>query len=421
MNRRLVLVLVLVLVALIACADPVLPEPTGGGGAGAGTGGQAGHGGDGGAGNELRITFVPLELDTVVDKVTDMAFVPGRDELVILEKEGRVLHFDFDGTQATLRGSFELPVYVEDDCGLISVAFPPDFPLTGEMYLGYCADFTSSQVSRFVLDEPHEDILASEEAIIVLDEPLAAHPWHNVGSIGFEPSGVLWALFGEKTRGANSQDLSVDLGKLLRIVPKAGEPGFDPAPDNPFIDDPEKSPNVYAYGMRSPWKGVRDSKGRFWFGDVGSNLFEEINFVPEPGMNFGWDVHEGPCDSSLMDGCTEPVTYWDREFEHPYPADDPDAIPAGTRVVCVGPHIEPVVDDPYGGKLDGLTFFGDFVIGWIRALRIDDAGVVTFDQHIGHLPHASAWARGHDGRVFVMTYGPLAAMDPATLHVLRVD
>ncbi len=407
--------------ALLGCTDPHLPAPSGGGGMGGagGSGAGGGSGGTGGAG--LSLTFEPLAMDEPLDQVTDMAFVPGRDEILVLEKQGRVVHFAFDGETASYLGEFLLPVFVETDCGLISVAFAPDFPITQSVYLGYCADRQSSQISRFDLGLPYDEVLASEQLIIVLDEPAANEAWHNVGSFGFEPSGVLWALFGEKTIGSNAQDLASDLGKLIRIVPKAGEPGFDPAPDNPYAGEADKSPNVYASGLRSPWKGTRDAAGRIWFGDVGSNKFEEVNLIDAPGQNFGWNLHEGPCDERLGDDCRDPITHWDRTFEHPYPADDPDAIAAGTRVVWVGPHIEPMLGDPYQGKLDGLTFFGDFIVGWIRVLGVSTAGTITFDQHVGHLPHAGVWVRGPSGHVYALTYGPLKAMDPAALYVVRVD
>jgi glucose/arabinose dehydrogenase len=141
--------------------------------------------------------------------------VPGRDEIVVLEKLGKVSHYAFDGNAATLLGSFELPVFTETDCGLISVAFAPDFPITQHVYLGYCTTLKSSQIARFSFDLPYEEMAASEELVIANPEPAASEAWHNVGSIGFEPSGVLWALFGEKTISANGQDTS-NLGKPHR-------------------------------------------------------------------------------------------------------------------------------------------------------------------------------------------------------------
>ncbi len=409
--------------SIAGCTDPALPSVGGGlpGGGGAGAGGESvgGAGGEGAGG--LGISFEKLELEGTPDQVVDFAFVPGRDEIVVLEKLGKVSHYAFDGNAATLLGSFELPVFTETDCGLISVAFAPDFPITQHVYLGYCTTLKSSQIARFSFDLPYEEMAASEELVIANPEPAASEAWHNVGSIGFEPSGVLWALFGEKTISANGQDTSVNLGKLLRIVPKQVGPGYDPAPDNPFIGDADKSPDIYAYGLRSPWKGVRDSQGHFWIGDVGSDKFEEVNYVDAPGQNFGWNVHEGPCDKSIDDNCRDPLTYWDRTSDHPYPADDPDAYAAGTRVVCIGAHIEPIANDPYGGKLDGITFFGDFVLGWVRALRQDENGAIELDVHVGHLPHASSWKRGPDGTLYLMTYGILKATDPAAIYRVRAD
>ena len=110
-------------------------------------------------------------------------------------------------------------MFTETDCGLISVAFAPDFPVSQQIYLGYCTTLKSSQIARFAFDLPYDEIVASEELVIANPEPAAVEAWHNVGSIGFEPSACSGRCSGKDDQ-SNGQDLSSNLGKLLRIVPK---------------------------------------------------------------------------------------------------------------------------------------------------------------------------------------------------------
>lgn len=129
---------------------------------------------------------------------------------------------------------------------------------------------------------------ASASLVLEVGDDRATSAWHNFGALGFfdDAEQSLWLLSGEKSVGSNSQDLGTDLGAVLRIVPRRGQgsAGYDPHPDNPFAGpgaDPDASsgPNLYAWVLRSPWRGAIDHQGRIWIGDVGRHR-EEVNLEP---------------------------------------------------------------------------------------------------------------------------------------------
>lgn len=387
------------------------------------TAGQGGASGDGGGGGSApTFVFDPIALDVELNLVTDMKFLPdAEDELLVLEKSGVVHHLRIEGDEAVELGSFTIEVHDDLDCGLISMTFSGDFAVDRTFYAGFCESRYASRVDRYVLDtDDYAGVPGTAEAIITLDEPDAAKPWHNVGSIGLEPDGTMWLLSGEKTVKANAHDLSNDLGKLLRIVPAADGPGSTPAPDNPFVDEEGMSGNIWAYGLRSPWKGVRDRFGKYWFGDVGQDTFEEVNLVAAPGGDFGWPVHEGPCDDTVDDDCIDPVAYYGRSSSDPYLVDDPDHLSAGTRAVWVGAYVDPVEDDPYRGALDDHVIFGDLHTGFVRTLHVDERGQILADEPLAHLNHGHAWGRGPGGWLHVMTFGTLLSSDTRTAELFRM-
>jgi hypothetical protein len=236
---------------------------------------------------------------------------------------------------------------------------------------------------------------------------------------------VLWVAFGDKVRFEVAQDTTNHLGALLRIVPsrEPTEGGFVPASGNPFLGDGQDSGAVYAYGLRSPWRGTLDHLGRYFIGDVGSDFHEEIDMVQAPAENFGWPIAEGPCTMGCT-GLTDPLTSWSRSLDHPYVLDDSEANPIPGRVANVGVEYVGNGGDPYGGRLHHRVLFSDFCVGWVRALEVDDSGELVSDEYVGHLNHASSWRQHGDGYLYVMTYGRCQTdrenVSDATSHLYRV-
>jgi len=378
-----------------------------------GTTQAASEGSDGGSetagtGTFAGLAFQELEAEGDWGMVTDARFLPGTDELLVLEKSGRVGHLRLEGDRFALLGTFALPdAYSVLDCGLISLALDPDFATNGFIYVGMCVSEQASEIHRYTFDaNDYDGVPASKALILAAGDDDAPKPWHNVGSIGFDPDGTMWALLGDKKIDAHGQDANTVLASIARLTPNRepeGE-GYTVPSGNAFASEADGHPLVYAYGIRSPWKGVRDAQGRYWFGDVGANGAEEVNVATAPGQNFGWSLAEGPCEEDCA-GLVDPLAFWEHGGVSTYAAEDPDVIPTNARVAYVALEVEPRETDPYGGVLDGQVLFGDYCQGWVRGARLGDDGTLMTDTHLGHLAVPSAWGRGTDGYIYAATFG----------------
>ena len=366
----------------------------------------------------LQLAFEEVVLDVKDDAATDLVFLPDGAGFLVLQKKGRINHYTLDpsGDAATLQGGFDVPgVDSTADCGLISAEFDPGWGDTNQhLFVGSCSSVTHSRVTRHEFATSDYDAAAdSTVQVVEVGHPDAPEPWHNVGSVRFGADGWLYALFGDKAMGEPAQDTSNAMGSLVRL--DVGS--FDP-------DAGDLVPDVYAWGLRSPWKGVFDAAGRFWLGDVGAADIEEIDVVTARDQNFAWPDWEGPCGSDC-DGFTQPVTWWDRSAAHPYALDDPDTAPTDRRVAWVGVEHDPTTagGDPYDGRWTGRMLAGDFCAGWIRALELggpgtDSSDALVADTSAGHLEGVTGIAQGPDGYVYLTTYGNCFTfpLQPTTLY-----
>lgn len=365
----------------------------------------------------------PVGLDTVAltmknppAMVTCMAFVPGTKDLFLGTWGGTVHQVRLVGDPAKSVeniATFEVPeVHAHHDCGLISLAFAPDFADEPQLFVGHCTSNTESAIRRLPLDANLKPISGADRDVFRVGDSAAERAWHNVGSIGFEPDGTLWAFFGDKVIRKNGQSLDDELGALVRLVPT--DTGAVPAADNPFFGSGDKSEYIYAWGLRSPWRGTLDAKGRWFVGDVGEATWEEVNVISSAGDNFGWGDVEGPCKSNC-DGLIDPLVAWDRSEDHPLILDDPEAEPVTTRVVWVGPSYDAHRGDQpdrYDGLLDDRILYGDMCLGFLRGVVVDDDGVKTDDRHLAHLAGSTAMAVGPDGFVYAATFGKCMNVGP---------
>jgi uncharacterized repeat protein (TIGR03806 family) len=192
--------------------------------------------------------------------------------------------------------------------GLLGLAFDPDFgdpasPHFGEFYIHYSAEGKISHFSRYTLDfdDPSGNTAdpGSEEIVLAIDHGGSNH---KGGTIAFGPDGMFYVTQGDGGGQGDpdfkGQDRTLLVGKILRIdVRSPPDVGLNYAipPDNPFVDDPdpEVRREIYAYGMRNPYRMSFDAINGFLFvGDVGQDLYEEIDVI-EAGGNYGWSVMEG--------------------------------------------------------------------------------------------------------------------------------
>ena len=238
----------------------------------------------------------------------------GRDMLFVTEQSGRIRSFP------TRTDVTETVVFLDitdrvneggNEEGLLGLAFAPDYGETGYFYVYYSArDPRRSVLSRFRAsrNDPNRADVASELIILEVPQPASNH---NGGQLAFGPDGYLYIGLGDGGRGGdpfgNGQNTATLLGSILRIdVSGASEEERYRIPsDNPFVGVAGAAEEVWAYGLRNPWRFSFDSEtGRLWVGDVGQNDWEEIDLV-EKGLNYGWNVMEGAHCFRPSTGCDE--------------------------------------------------------------------------------------------------------------------
>ncbi len=188
--------------------------------------------------------------------------------------------------------------------GLLGLAFHPNYTNNGEFFVNYTETLNGDDVTtiaRFTVSD-NQDIanLNSLTKLITIPQPFSNH---NGGCLQFGPDGFLYISSGDGGSGGDpgnrSQNLGTLLGKLLRIDVDNPEGGLNYGipDDNPFVGNPDALDEIWAYGLRNPWKFSFDSEnGDLWIGDVGQGEVEEINRASQTspgGENYGWRCYEG--------------------------------------------------------------------------------------------------------------------------------
>ncbi|MFN8470825.1 MAG: PQQ-dependent sugar dehydrogenase [Anaerolineae bacterium] len=224
----------------------------------------------------------------------------GSNRLFILEKEGAI-RIVKDG--AVLPQPFldisNLVYSTGTEQGLLGLAFPPDYRTSGVFYVYYIAQDRNSTLVRYkVSSDPNRADPASAEVIFTAQQ--TSFPNHKGGQLAFGPDGYLYLGLGDGGGAGdplkNAQNLGSPLGKILRLDVSHGSPYAIPA-DNPFKGRNGARPEIWAYGLRNPWRFSFDrATGDLYIADVGQSVWEEINFQPRSskgGVNYGWNRMEG--------------------------------------------------------------------------------------------------------------------------------
>jgi glucose/arabinose dehydrogenase len=187
-----------------------------------------------------------------------------------------------------------------EEQGLLSIAFAPDYASSGLLYVDYTDHSGNIHVDQLHRSATDPDVVDPGSARQVLSIDHHLYPNHNGGQLQFGPDGYLYIGVGdggsEGDPMGNGQNTDVLLGKLLRIAPKPGG-GYAIPAGNPFVDQTGKRPEIWAYGLRNPWRFSFDHKtGALIVGDVGQDQQEEVDFAARgtgAGANYGWSVFEG--------------------------------------------------------------------------------------------------------------------------------
>ncbi len=395
---------------------------------------------------EMSVKLEPFV--TAVNTPLAMVQPKGDDRLFVLEQFGRVRiiqngemlaepFLDIRNRLPTLFSDF-------DERGLLGITFHPNFKNNGRFFIAYSArlDFQgdlgkefwwdhTNIVSEFKVsaDDPNVADAGSERIISSMDWPQFNHNGHW---IDFVSDGMLyisagdggyandWGIGHNVTMG-NGQDMTVLHGKILRVDVDGGHP-YKVPDDNPFVGDRNAQPEIWAYGLRNPWRCSFDTgTGALICADVQQNSYEEIDII-EKGKNYGWrrmeathcfdyqkpDDHPASCDQS---GLTKPILEYNNCTAKP---DGCKGVSNTGGYVYRGGHAAWL----------GKYFFGDWSKSFAEMdgqlfVATNNSGVWVM-EHVdvtnmsGNLPYVLAFAQDAAGEVYVLTSiptGPVGSLD----------
>lgn len=241
----------------------------------------------------------------------------GDKRLFIVEQRGRIRIIDSMGVLLSTP-FMDIDPRVNssgNEQGLLGLAFPPDYAQTGYFYVNYIQNNGDTRISRFSVSANNPNVADpdSEVALLDIDQPYSNH---NGGCIKFGPDGYLYIGTGDGGSGGdpqgNGQNKTTFLGKMLRIdVNEPNPPYYSIPDDNPFVNQPDYYPEIWAMGMRNPWRFSFDrNTGDMWIADVGQNQWEEIHFeaAGSGGHNYGWRCYEAEATYNTS-GCGAESNY----------------------------------------------------------------------------------------------------------------
>jgi glucose/arabinose dehydrogenase len=326
-------------------------------------------------------------------------FVVEQGGRVMVVRDGRKLRTPF----LDIRGQ----VTAGGEQGLLSIAFSPDYADSGLFYV-YFTDSAGDQriVEYHRRDADHADPGSARLVLRMAD----SESNHNGGLLLFGPDGQMYVGTGDGGGGGdqhgrrgNAQNLASLLGKILRIDPRAGggQPYQVPR-DNPFVGRAGARSEIYAYGLRNPWRFSFDRRtGDLVIGDVGQNAWEEIDFVRNgagAGANFGWRPFEGRAryvTGESAPGHIRPVIVRSHD--------------AGNCSITGGV----VVRDPALGALRGRYVFGDYCKGRIESARLSAGRAQGVRRTSLRVASLSSFGEDAEGRVYALSLeGPVYRIVP---------
>ncbi len=230
----------------------------------------------------------------------------GSGRLFVVEQEGRVQLLEKGKPASTPFLDIRKKVESGGEKGLLAIAFHPRYRENGYFFVNYTTNTGGLHtiVSRFKRASATQADAASETVLVKFAQPYGNH---NGGQLAFGPDGYLYIGTGDGGAANdphnNGQDRSNLLGKILRIdVDRAsGEMPYAIPKDNPFVGDKNARGEIWAYGLRNPWRFSFDaSNGRLYAADVGQNAVEEIDII-QKGNNYGWRIMEGDICTPAID------------------------------------------------------------------------------------------------------------------------
>ena len=292
------------------------------------------------------------------------------NRIFVVEQSGLIRTFSNEPDVANMSTFLDIQARVDDsenEMGLLSMVFHPDFENNGFFYVNYTVSRDLSLVSRFQVSsvDANQADASSELILLSIPQPFTNH---NGGQLAFGPDGFLYIASGDGGSAGdpqgNAQNRGNLLGAILRIdvnTPSGGLNYSIPS-DNPFAGSSDFREEIFAYGLRNPWRMSFDAQnGRLWSGDVGQGRLEEINII-ENGVNYGWNILEGTECFQSNDCNQDELRLPVFEYSH----DNGDVSITGGYVYR-GNQIP---------ELQGRYVYADFVSGRIWSLNAETNGAI---------------------------------------------
>lgn len=359
----------------------------------------------------VDVTLEPIA--SGLERPIDFAVAPGdSDHFYVVEQNGKILMLDAKTGQKK-HILLDLTGHVsraQNEEGLLGLAFSPDFEKDQRFYLYYTRGGKGQRktyVSRFLMNGNQAD-RESEEILLTYVQDFGNH---NGGWIAFGPDGYLYIGAGDGGAANDpkkrAQDLSNPLGSLLRID-VSEERGYTIPHDNPFLGMENAKPEIFAYGLRNPWRCSFDVKtGDLWIADVGQNHWEEVNFVPAgelSGTNFGWRPREGSHKTHKEGvGGNSPKKEHKPIYEYGHDMSKPtDGLSISGGYVHRGKRED----------LNGRYFFADYVSKRLWSLKQEGGKSTAFVNHTNSLKlptgkqlgPVSSFGQDHEGEVYILDF-----------------
>lgn len=342
-------------------------------------------------------TQTTLRLQQIGDRFQSPVYLtspPGDQRLFVVEQSGRIRIVKDGRTLPEPFLDIAERVRSGGEQGLLSLAFHPEYGTNGQFFVNFTDRQGDTRVERFRVSS-NGDVAdpSSSKLVVGIDQPYSNH---NGGLVMFGPDGMLYIGMGDGGSGGdpnrNGQNRNSLLGKILRLDVTRGDPYSIPR-DNPFAGGSNGRPEIWAIGMRNPWRFAFDrSGGLFYIADVGQNQYEEIDVEPatRAGLNYGWNVMEGDhcyrsdsCDRSSF--VLPKVT-----FDH-----------SGGACSVTGGFV-------YRGRaipaIAGQYFYSDYCAGWVKSFRMSNGAVTdrrTWD--VPDLGHVVSFGEDSAGELYVLS------------------
>lgn len=335
----------------------------------------------------LSLAALPPELEKtqlVGDLAQPTAFRHLPDGRILISEKGGAIKVFANGQiqNEPLITLVVLPTDTDEERGLLGIEPDPNFASNGYLYVSYTTAANRDRLSRITVTG---DTASPASEVVLLESNQDGNIYHHGGEIRFGPDGKLYWAMGMNTNNPNSQNLTNVHGKILRLNPDGTAPA-----DNPFINTPNAVTQIWAYGLRNPFRFNFTPNDKLMAGDVGGDAWEELNIISRGG-NYGWPLAEGMCT-----GCAyiNPVyTY----------AHTPPPAKAGS-ITSVMTYTGTTLPATYQNKV----FIADYTLGFIKYLTFDSEfttfiGETMFDTEAGTVVQLD---QGPDGNLYQLNIFP---------------